>query len=129
MYYPPAIRENASSSSKAKDASGQTEDVGPNAALAITSSKEPAEERGPSGATKTDEGQNPDAPQETIRSIGDAPVSLAEGPVLLIEPLQSVPLGEGFKDLDTSPAQLSEARAEAKSKNRPPRVALVLYLL
>ena len=53
---------------------------------------------------ETNEGQNPDAPQKTIGSIGDAPVSLAEGPVLLIEPLQSVPLGEGFKDLDTSPA-------------------------
>ena len=65
---------------------------------------------------ETDEGQNPDAPQKTIGSIGDAPVSLAKGPVLLIEPLQSVPLGEGFKDLDTSPAQLSEAGAEARSK-------------
>ena len=65
---------------------------------------------------ETDEGQNPNAPQKTIGSIGDAPVSLAEGPVLLIEPLQSVPLSEGFKDLDTSPTQLSEAGAEARSK-------------
>ena len=62
MYYPPAIREDASSSSEAKDALGQTEATGPDAALAITSSKEPAEESGSSGAVETDEGQNPDAP-------------------------------------------------------------------
>ena len=116
VYYPLAIREDAFSSSEAKDAPGQIEAAGPDAALAITSSKEPTEESGPSGAVETDEGQNPDAPHETIGSIGDAPVSLTEGPVLLVEPLQSVPLGKGFKDLKTSPIQLSEAGAMARSK-------------
>ena len=116
MYYPPAIKEDASSSSEAKDALGQTKAAGPDSALAITSPKEPAEESGPSRAAEMDESQNPDAPQKTIGSTGDASVSLAEGPVLLVEPLQSVPLGEGFKDLDTSPAQLFEAGAEARSK-------------
>ena len=87
MYYPSAIREDASSSSEAKDAPEQTEVAGPDVALAITSSKKPAEESGPSGAAKTDEGQNPDAPQETIGSTSDAPVSLTEGPVLLVKPL------------------------------------------
>ena len=116
VYYPPAIREDAFSSSEAKDAPGQIEAAGPDAALAITSSKEPTKESGPSGAVETDEGQNPDAPYETIGSIGDAPVSLTEGPVLLVEPLQSVPLGKGFKDLKTSPIQLSEAGAMARSK-------------
>ena len=84
--------------------------------MAITSSKEPAKESDPFRAVKMNEGQNPDAPQETIGSTGDAPVSNAEGPVLLIEPLQSVPLGKGSKDLETSPAQLSEVGAEARSK-------------
>ena len=55
-------------------------------------------------------------PQETIGSTGDAPFPFAEGPVLLIEPFQSIPLGEGSKDLETSPAQLFEVGAEAKSK-------------
>ena len=86
------------------------------AALAITSSKEPAKESDPSRAVETNEGQNPNAPQETVGSTGDAPVSHTEGPVLLIEPLQSVPLGKGSKDLETSPAQLSEVGAEARSK-------------
>ena len=116
MYYPPAIREDASSSSEARDALGQTEATGLDAALAITSSKEPAKESDPSGAAETDEGQNPDAPQETIGSTSDAPVSLAEGPVLLVEPLQSIPLSKGFKDLKTSPVQLFEVGVEARSK-------------
>ena len=51
-----------------------------------------------------DKGQNPNASQETIGSIGDSLVSIAEGPVLLVKLLQSVPLGKGFKDLETSPA-------------------------
>ena len=75
---------------KESDPSGAAEtDEGqnPDAALAITSSKEPAKESDPSGAAEMDEGQNPDAPQETIGSTSDTPVSLAEGPVLLVEPL------------------------------------------
>ena len=91
-------------SSEVRDALEEVEVAGPKAALAITSSKEPAKESDPSGATETNEGQNPDAPQETIGSTGDAPVSLAKGPVLLVKLLQSVPLGKGFKDLETSPA-------------------------
>ena len=48
----------------------------------------PAKESGPSGAVGTDEGQDPDAPKETVGSIGDAPVSHVEGPVIVVEPLQ-----------------------------------------
>ena len=116
VYYPSAIREDAPSNSEVRDAPEEVEAVGPDAALAITSSKEPAKESDPSGAAETNEGQNPDAPQETIGSTGDAPVSYAEGPVLLVESLQLVPLGKGFKDLKTFPAQLSEVGAEARSK-------------
>ena len=87
MYYPPAIKEDAPSSSEVRDAPEEVEAAGPEATLAITSFKEPAKESDPFGATETNEGQNPDAPQETIRSISDAPISHAEGPVLLVEPL------------------------------------------
>ena len=62
MYYPPAIREDAPPSSEVRDALEEVEVAGPKAALAITSSKEPAKESDPSGATETNEGQNPDAP-------------------------------------------------------------------
>ena len=104
MYYPPAIKEDAPSSSEVRDALEEVEAAGPEATLAITSFKEPAKESDPFEAAETNEGQNPDALQETIESTGDAPVSLAEGPILLIEPLQSVPLGKDSKDLEASPA-------------------------
>ena len=116
VYYPPAIKEDAPSSSKVRDAPEEVEAAGPKVALVITSSKEPAKESELSGVAETNEGQNPDAPQETVGSTVDAPVSHAEGPALLVEPLQSVPLGEGSKDLETSPAQLSKAGAETRSK-------------
>ena len=73
--------------SEVRDALEEVDAAGPGAALAINSSKELAKESDPSGAAETNEGQNPDAPQETIRSISDAPISHAEGPVLLVEPL------------------------------------------
>ena len=62
VYYPPTIKEDASSSSEAKDALGQTKAAGPDSTLATTSSKEPAKESGPSRAAEMDESQNPDAP-------------------------------------------------------------------
>ena len=61
VYYPSTIREDAPSSSEARDVPGGIEAAGLNAALAITFTKEPAEGSGPSGAIETDEVQNPDA--------------------------------------------------------------------
>ena len=76
----------------------------------------PAKESGPSGVIGTDEGQDPDAPKETVGSVGDDPVSHIEGPVIVIKPLQSVSLGEGSKDPEISPTQPSEEGVKAKSK-------------
>ena len=72
--------------------------------MAITSPEEPTKESEPSSAAKMSEGQNPDAPEKTVESTSDAQVSHVEGPILLVEPLQVVPLDEGSKDLETSPA-------------------------
>ena len=116
VYYPSAIREDAPSSSEVRDAPEEVEAAGPGATLAITSSEEPTKESEPSDAAETNEGQNPDAPQEIVGSTGDAPVSHVEGPILLIEPLQAVPLGKGSKDLETFPAQLFKGGAETRSK-------------
>ena len=129
MYYPPAIREDAPSNSEARDAREEIEVADPDVALVITSSNEPAKESDPSRVTETNEGQNPNAPQETIGSIGDAPVSLAEGPVLLVEPLQSVPLVRASKI--SRPLLLSSPRWGPRpgQRSRAPRAALVLYLL
>ena len=87
MYYPPAIREVAPSSSGVRDASEEAEAAGPRAVLAITSLEEPAKESEPFGAAETSEGQNPDATQKIVESTGDAWASHAEEPILLVEPL------------------------------------------
>ena len=87
MYYPRAIREDAPSSSEARDASEEVEAAGTRAVLAITSPEETTKESEPSGAIGVDEGQNPNAPQGTVGSTGNAPASQAEGSVLLVEPL------------------------------------------
>ena len=62
VYYPPAIRKDAPSSSEVRNAPEEVEAAGPGAVLAIASSEEPDKESEPSGAAGTNEGQNPDAP-------------------------------------------------------------------
>ena len=62
-----------------------------------------------------DESQDPDAPKETARSVSDYPVSHIEGLVIIVEPLQSVPLAEGSKDPEISPAQPSLEETKDKS--------------
>ena len=104
MYYPRAIREDAPSSSKARDASEEVEAAGTRAVLAITSPEETTKESEPSGVAGANEDQNPDAPQKTAEPTGDTLISPTEGPVLLVKPLQAIPFGEGSKDLETSPA-------------------------
>ena len=116
VYYPPTIKEVAPSSSKVRDAPEEAEVARFGVILAITSPEEPAKESEPSGAAETGEGQNPDAPQKTVESTSDAQASHAEEPTLLFEALQAVPLDEGSKDLEISPAQLSEGGAKTKPK-------------
>ena len=107
VFYPLAIREDATPSSEVRDAPEEVEVVSFGAALEITSPKVPAKESSPSGAEGTNEGQNPNTPKETVGSVGDDPVSHIEGPVIVVKPLQSVTLGEGSKDPEISPAQPS----------------------
>ena len=107
MFYPLAIREDATPSSEVRDAPEEVEVASLGAALVITSPEVPAKESGPFGAVGIDKGQNPDTPKETVGSVGDDPVSHIEGPVIVVESLQSVPLGKGSKDPEISPAQPS----------------------
>ena len=104
VFYPSTIREDATLSSEVKDAPKKVEVASSGAALLTTSPEVPAKESGPSGAAGTNEGQNPDTPKETVGSVGDDPVSHIEGPVIVVEPLQSIPLNERFKDPEISPA-------------------------
>ena len=102
--------------SKVRDAPEEVEVASPGIVLAITSPEVPAKESGPFGAVGIDEGQNPDTPKETIGFVGDDPVSHIEGPVIVVEPLQSGPLSEGSKDPTISPAQPSQEGVKDKPK-------------
>ena len=86
VFYPLAIREDATPSSEVWDALEEVKVVSSGAALEITSPKVPAKESNPSGAEGTNEGQNPNTPKETVGSVGDDPVSYVEGPVILVGP-------------------------------------------
>ena len=116
LYYPSAIREVAPSSSKAKDAPEEAEVARPEAALTITALDEPARESELSGAAKTNEGPNPEAPQKIAKSTTDAQAPHAEELALSVQPLQTVPPSEGSKDPETISTKLSKEGIKIKLK-------------
>ena len=116
VYYPPAIRETAPSSSEAGGIFKEAEAVGTMVAAATTALDEPAKESEPSGATETGEGLSLEAPPRAVESMAEAQAHHAEEPTFLVEPLQAVPLGEGSKDLEIISARLSEDGDKTKSK-------------
>ena len=111
VYYPPAIRETAPSSSEAKDALEDVETAGPKAALAITAPDEPVRKSELSRATETNEGSNLEAPQKTVESVADDQAHHTEKSSLLVQPLQTVPPSEALWIL--RPFLLSSPRKES----------------
>ena len=79
VFYPSAIRENATLSSEVRDALEGVEVASPNAAPEISSPQVPAKESGSSGMAGADEGQGPDAPKEIAGPVNGDPVPFAEG--------------------------------------------------
>ena len=99
VFYPLAIREDATSSSEVRDAPEGVEVASPGATPEIISPQVPTKESGPSGMAGVDEGQGPDTPKEIAGSISG----------------NSVPFAEGFKDPEISPVQPSLGGIEDKS--------------
>ena len=116
VYYPLAIRETALASSKAEVALEKVETTQPEAALAITAPDELAKESELSGATETNEGLNPKAPQKTAETTVDAQAPHAEESALSVQPLQTVPLSKGSKDPEVVSTQLSKDGIKIKLK-------------
>ena len=116
VYYLPAIREAAPSSSEVRDAPEEAKAAGLGAVFPITVLEEPTRESEPLGAAETGEGLNPDAPQKAAESTSGAWAPHAKEPALLIEPLQAIHLGEGSKDLEVASVQLSKEGAKTKPK-------------
>ena len=107
VFYSPTIREDATPSSEVRDAPEGVKVASPSVVPEIISPQAPAKENGPSRTAEADKGQGLDAPKETAVSVSGDPVPHIKGPIIVVEPLQSVPLAEGSKDPKTSPAQPS----------------------
>ena len=116
IYYPPTIKEAASSSSKVRGVPEGAKVAGTVAAAVSTSLDKPAKESEPSEAVEASEGLSLEAPPRAAESAAEAWALHAEEPALLVEPLQAVPLGEGFKDLEITSSQLSEGGDKTKLK-------------
>ena len=116
VYYPPAIKETALSSSEAQDALEDAETVEPEAALAIIAHDELIRESELFGVTETNEGLNPKAPQKTAETTVDAQAPHAEESALPVEPLQIIPPSEGSKDPEVVSTQLSKDGIKIKLK-------------
>ena len=111
MYYPPAIRETAPANSETVSALEEVE-----AALAISTLNEPAEEGKLPGVAETRGSSNPEVPQEAAESIVSAQASHAKEPALLVQPLQTVPPGDVSKGPEVTLAQLPKEGVKIKLK-------------
>ena len=116
VYYPSTIRETAPSNSEARDVLEEAEVAGLEAVVATTAPDEPARESELSGVVEISSGLSSEAPQKTVESIADAQAPHAEEPALLVEPLQTVPPGEGSKHPEIASTQLSKEGIKTKSK-------------
>ena len=84
--------------------------------MAITTPNEPAEEGELPGVTETHGSLNPEAPQEAAEFTVGAQASHVEEPALLVQPLQTVPLGDASKGPEVTPAQLPKEGVKIKLK-------------
>ena len=87
VYYPPAIRETASTSSEVVSAPQETEAAQPGAAQIVLTPNESTKGGELHGVTKTSGGLNPEIPQEAAKSTVSAQIFDAEEPALLVQPL------------------------------------------
>ena len=92
VFYPPAIRETASTSSEAMSAPQEAEAVESEAAQIIVTPGEWTEGGEPHDATEAPGGLNPEMPQETAESTVNAQISGTEEPAIFVQPLQAIPL-------------------------------------
>ena len=87
VYYPPAIRETAPSSSEVGGVSEEAKATGTVVSAATTAPDEPANESEPFGVADTGEGLSLEAPLRAVESTAEAQALHAEEPALLVEPL------------------------------------------
>nr|XP_023898033.1 uncharacterized protein LOC112009911 [Quercus suber] len=116
IYYPPAIREAAPSSSEAEVVLEEVDTTPNEAALAIATSDDPAKEVELARMTETDKGPNKKAPQDATKSSFGAQAPNVEEAPLQVDPSQVVPPTEGSKDPETLFAQLPKEGIKMRLK-------------
>ena len=129
VYYPPAIRETAPVNSEAKSAPEEAKTAQLEAALAITTPNEPAEEGELPGATETHGSLNLEAPQEAVESRAGAQAPHAEEPALPVQPLQIVPPSDVSKGPEVTLAQLPKEGVKINLKKLVTQLTFVLVLI
>ena len=87
VYYPPAIRGTAPSSSEARVVPKRAEAAGTVAAAVTTAPDEPTKESEPSRAAETGKGLSLEVPPRPAESTAKAQAPHAEELALLVEPL------------------------------------------
>ena len=92
VFYPLAIRETASASSKTMSVPKEAEAAQSKAAQIIVIPGESTEGGEPNEATEILGGLNPKRPQEAAKSMVSAQISGAEEPAIFVQPHQAIPL-------------------------------------
>ena len=92
VFYPPAIREIASTSSEAMSAPQEAEAAQSEAAQIIVTPSESTEGGEFHAAKEAPRGLNLEMPQEVAPSTVSAQIYCAEKPTILVQPFQAIPL-------------------------------------
>jgi len=123
VYYPPAIRETASTSSETVSAPKETEAAQPETVQLILTPDESTKGGELHEATETVGGLNPEMLQGAAKSIVSAQISDVEKPALLVQPLQAIPLvnvSEGLKANLVRPPQEGDVFSGPKANPAQP---------
>ena len=105
IFYPPAIRETASSSSEAVRDPEEASAAQSEAAQIIVPSGKSTDEGEPPDAARAPGDLNSETPKEGAKPTVSAQIPGAKEPAILAQSLQAIPLAEVPESTDTDPAQ------------------------
>ena len=108
IFYPPAIRETASTNSEAMSDQHEAGVAQSETAQIIVPPGESTEGGEPHDTTEALGGLNPEMPKEGAEPTVSAQISSAEEPAIFVQPLQAIPPTDVPKNIETDPAQPSQ---------------------
>ena len=120
VFYPPAIREIASTSSEAMSAPQEAEAAQSEAAQIIVTPSESTEGGEFHAAKEAPRGLNLEMPQEVAPSTVNAQISCAEKPTIFVQPLQVIPLTDVPQGTEAGLAKPSQKGDVSKAQRLIP---------